>query len=57
MRRRQTSLWRAWRERKLSLYERYLAEQLRRSREHGRLMNRAETIQAESRRDAWSRFG
>jgi hypothetical protein len=55
VRRRRTSLWRAWRERKLSLYERAQAEYLRVTKEHGRLMNRAETIDAESRRDRWTR--
>jgi hypothetical protein len=57
VRSRRISLWRAWRERRLSPYERARAEHLRVTKEHGRLMNRAESVQAESRRDAWNRFG
>jgi hypothetical protein len=57
MRHRDRSLWRAWRERKQGPYERAQAEYLRQLKEHGRLINRAETVHAESRRDAWMRFG
>lgn len=56
MRPRGVSLWRAWRERKLGPYERAQAEYLRQLKEHGRHMNRAETVQAEARRDAWWRI-
>jgi hypothetical protein len=55
--RRHRSLLRIWRERRLSPQERDAAEALRREREAGRLRNRAETAQAESRRDSWSQFG
>ena len=45
---------RVWRERHLSQRQRDAAEELRREREDGKLRNRAEAMQAESRRDTFT---
>jgi hypothetical protein len=55
--RRHRSLLRVWRERHLSQKQRDAAEEVRREREDGRLRNRAEAMQAESRRDTWTSPG
>jgi hypothetical protein len=57
MRRRGIPLPHRLRRRKPTPYEQALADELRRTREHAELMNRAETIKAEAKRDRWYAFG